>query len=218
MKNFLPLLIFLSACTLGPGNFESRHATDLGLRKIRRIAVLPSTPMPSGQKAPASYAGGSANGKGSDATPAMVLANLLYSALTSLPNWQIVSDLEVKDVEPSVPEGSTAARARRLGELVYADAVMTGRVLRYRERIGEEWGAKSPASVAFVLELWDVKRGDLIWSGRFDETQKPLSENLFALGEVTQRGIKWLKAEELALQGVKKAVGQLHQALYRGTT
>ncbi len=218
MKNFVPLLIFLSACTLGPGNFESRHATDLGLRKIRRIAVLPSTPPPAGQKAQASYAGGSANGKSSDPAPAMVLANLLYSTLTSMPDWHIVSDLEVKDVEPSVPEGSTSARARKLGELVYADAVMTGRVLRYRERIGEEWGAKSPASVAFVLELWDVKRGDLIWSGRFDETQKPLSENLFALGEVTQRGIKWLRAEELALQGVKKAVGQLHQALYRGTT
>jgi hypothetical protein len=218
MRNFVPLLIFLSACTLGPRNFESRHSTDLGLREIKRIAVLPSSPMPGGQKAQASYLGGSVNGKGSETNAGMVLANLLYTTLTSMPNWQIVSDLEVKDVGPSVPEGSTAARARKLGELVYADAVMTSRVLRYRERIGEEWGAKSPASVAFVLELWDVKRGDLIWSARFDETQKPLSENLFALGELTQRGVKWLKAEELALQGVKKAVGQLHQALYRGAT
>lgn len=218
MRNFFPLLIFLSACTLGPGNFESRHTTDLGLRKIKRIAVLPSSPMPAGQKAQASYSGGSVNGKGSNMDAEVVLRDLLYSTLNSMPTWQIVSDLEVKDVGPSVAEGSTAARASKLGELVYADAVMTSRVLRYRERIGEEWGAKSPASVAFVLELWDVKRGDLIWSGRFDETQKPLSENLFALGEVTQRGFKWLKAEELALQGVKKAVGQLHQALYRGAT
>jgi hypothetical protein len=74
---------------------------------------------------------------------------------------------------------------------------------------------KSPASVAFVLELWDVKRGDSIWSARFDETQKPLSENLFALGQVGSRGVRWLTAEELAREGVKKAVSDLHQALYR---
>ena len=114
-----------------------------------------------------------------------------------------------------VPQGADSARARKLGEMVYADAVISGRVRRYQERVGEEWGAKRPASVAFVLELWDVKRGDLIWSGQFDESQRPLSENIFALGEFTQRGGRWLTAEELALEGVKKAVNQLHQILYR---
>ncbi|MBI2988715.1 MAG: hypothetical protein HYY45_18280 [Deltaproteobacteria bacterium] len=117
-----------------------------------------------------------------------------------------------------LPQVSESGRARRVGEMVFADAVLTGRLLRYRERVGEEWGIKSPASVAFVLELWDVRRGDLIWSGRFDETQKPLSQNLFAIGEFTQRGGRWLTAEELALEGVRKAVNQLHQALYRGAT
>jgi hypothetical protein len=114
-----------------------------------------------------------------------------------------------------VPQGEESDRAKRLGELVFADAVIFGRVLRYRERVGEEWGARSPASVAFVLDLWDVRRGDLIWSGRFDETQRPLSENLLSLGEFTQRGGRWLTAEELALEGIKKAINQLHQTLYR---
>ena len=99
--------------------------------------------------------------------------------------------------------------------MVYADAVISGRLLRFRERVGEEWGIQSPASVAFVIDLWDVKRGDLIWSGQFDETQKPLSQNIFALGEFTQRGGRWLTAEELTLEGVKKAISQLHQTLYR---
>ena len=117
-----------------------------------------------------------------------------------------------------VPQGGAGARAKKLGELVYADAVIFGRILRYRERVGKEWGVKSPASAAFVLDLWDVKRGDLIWSGRFDETQKPLSENIFAIGEFTQRGVRWLKAEELAREGIKKAVNQLHQTLYRRPT
>jgi hypothetical protein len=69
--------------------------------------------------------------------------------------------------------------------------------------------------VAFVLEAWDVKRGDAVWSARFDETQKPLSENLFGIGQFASRGVRWVTAEELAQEGVKKAVDQLHQALYR---
>jgi hypothetical protein len=35
------------------------------------------------------------------------------------------------------------------------------------------------------------------------------------IGQVASRGVRWLKAEELSLEGVKKAVGQLHRALYR---
>ena len=71
-----------------------------------------------------------------------------------------------------------------IGEMVYADAVMMSRLQRYRERVGDEWGAKSPASVAFILDLVDVRRGDIVWSARFDETQKSLSESIFSLGDI----------------------------------
>jgi len=208
MLRLLPLLFFVFSCTLGPGNFQSRHATDLAARGIRRIAVLP----------PESMAVPSAQDRGSKKEPAAILGDLLYSTVAALPNWQIVSEREVREVLVEVPQGGDNGRAKRLGELVYADAVISARVLRFRERVGEEWGVKSPASVAFILELWDVKRGDLVWSGRFDETQKSLSENIFAIGEFAQRGARWLKAEELASEGVKKAVRQLHQTLYSGTT
>jgi hypothetical protein len=110
------------------------------------------------------------------------------------------------------------ARIKKIGELVFADAVITTRMQRYRERVGDEWGVKSPASVAFVLDLIDVRRGDVIWSARFDETQKPLSENIFALGDISQRGVRWLSAEQLMHEGVKKAVAQLHQVLVRNPT
>lgn len=135
-----------------------------------------------------------------------------------LPGWQIHTESEVREVEQSLGPMSDAARLRRIGETVYADAVVVGRVLRYRERIGDEWGAKSPASVAFVLDLVDVRRGDVIWSARYDETQKSLSENIFALGSISQRGIRWLTADQLMDDGVKKAVGQLHQIVARRAT
>ncbi|MCZ6624918.1 MAG: hypothetical protein O7B35_11920 [Deltaproteobacteria bacterium] len=191
----------------------------MGARNIRRIAILPPDPMPLGKKIQLPYSPVlSSEGKGGEKEAASILSNHLYSTMSALTHWQIISDREVREVRTMIPHGGESARARKLGELVYADAVISGRILRYRERVGKEWGAKSPASVAFVLDLWDVKRGDLIWSARFDETQKGLSENLFALGEFTQRGARWLKAEELVLEGIKKAVNQLHQTLYRRAT
>jgi hypothetical protein len=84
---------------------------------------------------------------------------------------------------------------------------------RFRERVGAEWGIKSPASVAFVLDLVDVRRGDIVWSARFDETQKSPAENIFVLGDIGQRGVKWLSAEQLAESGVRKAIAQLHEII-----
>lgn len=200
MWKLTPILFLFFSCTLGPGIFESRYSGDLERRSIRRIAVLPPEAKPVAERAP------------------LVLSDHIYSTMASFAQWQIVSEREVREAVSMIPTGSEAARAKNLGELVHADAVVSSRVLRYRERVGEEWGAKSPASVSFVMELWDVKRGEVVWSGRFDETQRALSENIFALFEFTQRGVRWLKAEELALEGVKKAVADLHQALYRGTS
>jgi hypothetical protein len=196
-------LTVLAGCSFGSGNLQSKHSNDLESRRIRRIAVIP----PDTSAAPAQLSGND--------NPPEMLAKQLYSAMASLPNWQIVSESEVKQVEQMKPATSETARLRQIGEMVFADAVMVGRVLRFRERIGDDWGVKSPASVAFVLDLIDVRRGDVIWSSRFDETQQALSENVFGLGNIGQRGVRWLRAEQLAMDGVKKAVGQLHQILVR---
>jgi hypothetical protein len=215
MWKLTPLFFLLSSCVFGPGNFRSSHSSDLAMRKIKRIAILvPELPIPE-EKGKAAYLSNPPSAlKGPENEANLLLSHFLHSTMSALPNWQIVSDREVKQVGTMLGQGSDGARARKLGELVYADAVISGRVVRYRERVGEELGVKSPASVTFVLELWDVRRGDIIWSARFDETQKPLSENIFAIGEFAQRGAKWLTAEELMHEGVKKAVSQLQKALY----
>ena len=211
MWKYLPLLFVFVACSVGPANFDSKAVPDLEARKIKRIAIFPLESLSGETKSKVPFAADPR----SESSPAALLSRQLYSTLGQLPNWQIISNREVREMEPLVPPGSPEARARRLGQLVYADAVLSGRILRFREREGEAIGAMSPASVAFVLEMWDVKRGDVIWSARFDETQQSLSENLFALRQIGSRGVGWLKAEELSLEGVKKAVDQLHRALYQ---
>ncbi len=202
--------LLLAGCSLGSGNLESQRVTDLESRHIRRIAVL----APSGNPGPLQKPlPGTSEPKNPERDATETLARLTYSAMVALPNWQIVSDSEVREVSQGLKETDDRARLRQLGQMVYADAVIVGRVRRYRERVGDEWGAQSPASVSFVLELIDVRRGDVVWSASFDETQKSLSENIFAIRDITQRGVRWLTADQLAQEGVKKAIQQLHEMI-----
>ena len=215
MLKVLPVIALLTVgCSFAPSNLQSKHSTDLEARKIRRIAVLPPIVAPS-VPAVKTPLGAAPDPQAAERNAAEHLAKSIYSAMSSLPNWQIVSDSEIREVEQPLGPTAEAMRLRRLGEMVYADAVIAGRIQRYRERIGDEWGAKSPASVSFVLELVDARRGDVIWTARFDETQKSLSENIFAIGDIGQRGIRWLTADQLAEEGVKKAIGQLHEIIAR---
>jgi len=203
-----------SACNFAPGNLQVKQSSDLDSRRIRRIAVL----------APASSAAAPAPSlpfaaptgvRTSEKEAPHSLVRFVEASMVALPNWQVVSDSEVREAVTSLPPSSEEIRLKRVGEMVYADAVMLSRVLRYRERVGDEWGAKSPASVAFILDLIDVRRGDIVWTARFDETQKSLSESIFSLGDIGERGVRWLSADQLAQEGVKKAIGQLQQILYR---
>ncbi len=208
-------LFFIPACGLGPGNLTSKHSSDLETRKIKRIAVLgPATMAKSQSKIPFTAAS-PADARAAERDPAELLSKLVYTAMASLGNWQIVSESEVREIGETVTDSNETTRLKTIGVLVYADAVIIGRVQRFRERVGAEWGIKSPASVAFVLDLVDVKRGDIVWSARFDETQKSPAENIFVLGDIGQRGVKWLSAEQLTESGVRKAVGQLNQIIAR---
>ncbi len=96
--------------------------------------------------------------------------------------------------------------AQRLAHELRSDSVLMGWVFRYRERVGNAWGARQPASVAFVALLFDGGDGQLLWRGRFDETQKPLSEDMMGLSSFVQRGGRWVTARELAADGVSRVL------------
>lgn len=215
LKTISLFLAFLYSCSFAPGNLQSKRSSDLESRGIRRIAVIPAEPTAADAVKTGSPAQAQSDPASVHKEASEILTRQLYAAMASLPNWQIVADTEVEQVEQMIAGAAGANRLKQIGEMVFADAVMIGRMQRFRERVGDEWGARSPASVSFVLDLIDVRRGDIIWTARFDETQKALSENIFALGQVSQRGIRWLSAEQLANDGVRQAIGQLHQILTR---
>jgi hypothetical protein len=219
MMKFVKILVvlcpFLAACGLTPGNIQSKKSSDLEARNIRRIAVLAPVSPPTAAPPKNPLLGTTSETRTERQDPGEVLIRLVYSAMVALPGWQIISESEVKDVSESIAQTNNMARLRKIGELVYADAVLTGRMLRYRERVGGDIGVQSPASVAFTIELIDVQRGDVVWSTRFDETQKGLSENILSLGDIRERGLRWLTAEQLAQDGVRKIINQLHQTIVR---
>lgn len=96
-----------------------------------------------------------------------------------------------------------------MGKKLQADAVMSGMIYRFRQRIGTAFSVDTPASVAFGIHLIRVADSRLIWTGIFDETQHSLSENLFKLGTFIKRGGGWLTAEELATFGLDETMATL---------
>jgi hypothetical protein len=90
----------------------------------------------------------------------------------------------------------------QLGKELNVDFILIGYVFRFEERIGSHIGAEKPASVGFDVHLIRMKDEKMVWIGKFDETQKPLSENLLKMGSFVRRKASWLTAEELSSVGM----------------
>ncbi len=93
---------------------------------------------------------------------------------------------------------------RRVGRALGADAVLIGFVYRWRDRLGSSLGVDRPAAVAFDALLIRTATGAILWTGRYEQTQQSLSENLLDIGLYATRGIRWLTARELAEFGLSR--------------
>ncbi|MDA8162387.1 MAG: hypothetical protein M0022_05710 [Desulfobacteraceae bacterium] len=99
------------------------------------------------------------------------------------------------------------------GKELGADAVLYGKLFRFDERVGSAYSAQRPASVAFTLHLIRTSDGAILWHYDFDETQKPLTENILNTRLYRKSGLKWLTAEELAKYGLSEATRELERRL-----
>ena len=97
----------------------------------------------------------------------------------------------------------------QVGKELNADFVFIGYLFRFEERIGSRIGADRPASVGFDVHLFRLTDERMVWEGKFDETQRPLSENLFKIGSFFRRKASWLTAEELASVGMDEMLRRL---------
>jgi hypothetical protein len=89
-----------------------------------------------------------------------------------------------------------------LGKTLNVDFIFLGVLFRFEERIGSSIGAEKPASVGFDVHLFRMRDEKMVWRGKFDETQKPLSEDLLKIGSFVRRKASWLTAGELSSVGM----------------
>jgi hypothetical protein len=142
-----------------------------------------------------------------------ILTRLLYGMIEGLNRFKVLPLEKVEEVlSPSVKEQfekRPLPSAIQIGKGLNVDFILVGYLFRFEERIGSSVGAEKPASVAFDLHLYRLKDEKMVWIAKFDETQRPLSENLFKIGSFFRRKARWLTAEELASVGLDEILKRL---------
>ena len=86
--------------------------------------------------------------------------------------------------------GTRRSLAQTVAEKTGCNGVLIFTLDRYRQRVGGDLSVTDPASLAFNFRLFKAPEGQLVCSGRFDETQQPLSENILDFAQARKRGFK----------------------------
>lgn len=86
------------------------------------------------------------------------------------------------------------------------DAVLTGVITRYDDRQGNALLVDQPASVAYEAFLISAHDGEILWRARFDETQRPLFDNLLLAERFFKGGGGWQTNDTLARIGLERIV------------
>ncbi len=141
------------------------------------------------------------------------LTRLLYQKIEARGTFTVVPmeavDKAFDPLDRKVVEQKPIPSALQVGKELNADFVFVGFLFRFEERVGSPMGVEKPASVAFDLHLFRLRDERMVWMGKFDETQRPLSEDLTKIGSFLRRGAQWLTAEELAGAGMEDMLKRL---------
>jgi len=132
------------------------------------------------------------------------LLKKILSNYASYYNFVFLSQNEFENIISQILEETNdpVEIVKELSKKTNTQAVLYGRIYRFRERKGSSFSIVEPASVAFAIVLYDGNKGGILWMEEFDETQKPLSENVFNIKLYGR--VKWLTAEELAERGLMR--------------
>jgi hypothetical protein len=137
------------------------------------------------------------------------MSRVLYEKVSTEKGFDTVSPTQAKWAFSSVVRteknlgASTIEILQEVGNRFGADGVLAGNIYRWREREGADFAARQPASVAFDLFLIDVAEGKVLWKGKFDKTQRSLSENVLDLGMFRKSRGRWITAEKLGMLGLR---------------
>jgi lipoprotein-anchoring transpeptidase ErfK/SrfK len=198
--------IALASCSaVRPAPVVQSQALKMPPGTLKKVAVIPFSYKDTLPK----YSG--KNGTSPD-TAAELVTRFLTDALakrgiTVIPASDFETAFTARGLQPTDlnPRTAAALAAREFG----ATAILIGEVSRYRDRVGESFGATTAASVAFNTTLYTAPAVQRVWSSKFDETQRALSENIVNARRYPGGGTRWLTAAELAQWGAESTVEKL---------
>jgi hypothetical protein len=140
----------------------------------------------------------------------------IYARANELGGWEVVPQDDVDAALQQLPPLTVAdldQNALALGRKVAADGVIYGTASRYRERVGFDYAAQSPAAVAFTLNFVDESSKQVVWTARFAREQKALSQNILDLPNFVSHGARWVRAHDIAGEGINGALDNLQSKL-----
>lgn len=137
-----------------------------------------------------------------------VLTRLVAKALETRFREKLIDIKQAMSVFEQISEDKTLDTPRKLakvlGDTLKAELVVVGSVWRYRDLDSAKDMRDAPASVAFELYLVEAATGKRLWRGKFDETQKTLTDDVIRGFKQLKMGARWLSPDELARYGVKE--------------
>jgi hypothetical protein len=196
----LAVCVALTACPR-PAPVVQQRTYAVSQGSLRKVAVMPFYPRP---ELNASTDGGSL----SSAEVAELVSSFVAEALAAkgisvvAPSDLVTAFTGAGTATPRLDARAAASTAtRKFG----ASAVLLGQVYRWRDRSGGRRGTSHAASVGYEMTLHEAPSGRRLWSSRFDETQRPITENVFNAPRYPGGGTRWLTAAELARWGADAA-------------
>lgn len=141
------------------------------------------------------------------------LTRILYQKMEAMGRFNVLP-LEKVEGTPLLQDTKTFKEqpgplSIQAGKELSAHFLFVGFIFRFEDRKGSPVGVERPASVGLDLHLLRLRDGKEVWKGKMDETQKPLSENLFKIGSFFRRKAHWLTGEELASVGIGEILKKL---------
>lgn len=130
----------------------------------------------------------------------------LFDRILKNQTFEIISPAQARGVFLNLVESDLVMGEveilQGVGKAFSADGVLIGYIYRWREREGGDFAVNRAASAAFELYLLRPGDGRILWKGRFDKTQKSLSENILDMGTFLKGRGRWMTVEKLGEMGL----------------
>lgn len=211
---FLSFMISFSGCQLQNQKTPVERAPVQRINKLVTIGFHPAMPLgesPGIFRSPVS--GTVFMAEPVPESVADMMTSRLFDRLVERDIYDLISPNQAKGVYSSLVSSdrvlSDIEIAKKIGQAFEADAVLLGHLYRWREREGANYAVRRAASVAFDLYLVRASDGAILMRGKFDKTQRSLSENVFDLETFMRSGGKWMTVEKLAEFGLSDILAQL---------